>query len=30
MTQVMQYQMVPGYFNGCMPFDEAGGKVWAG
>jgi hypothetical protein len=30
MTQVMQYQMVPGYYDGCMTFEEAGGKVWAG
>jgi|AntRauTorcE11897_2_1112592.scaffolds.fasta_scaffold00013_105 hypothetical protein len=29
MTQVMQYQMVPGYYDGCMTFEEAGGKVWA-
>lgn len=29
MTQVLQYQMVPGSWNGCIPFEEAGGKVWA-
>ncbi|RNC83917.1 MAG: gluconate 2-dehydrogenase subunit 3 family protein [Balneola sp.] len=29
MTQVLQYEMVPGYFNGCMTFEEAGGRVWA-
>ncbi|MBO6523085.1 MAG: gluconate 2-dehydrogenase subunit 3 family protein [Balneolaceae bacterium] len=29
MTQVLQYQMVPGYFDGCITFEEAGGKVWA-
>ncbi len=29
MTQVQQYQMVPGYYKGCMTFEEAGGKVWA-
>jgi hypothetical protein len=29
MTEVMQYAKIPGYYDGCMPFDEAGGKVWA-
>lgn len=29
MTQVLQYQMVPGYYDGCLTFEEAGGKVWA-
>ncbi len=29
MTQVLQYQMVPGRWDGCLTFEEAGGKVWA-
>lgn len=30
MTQVLQYEMVPGLWDGCMTFEEAGGRVWAG
>lgn len=29
MTQVLQYKLVPGYWDGCLTFEEAGGKVWA-
>lgn len=29
MTQVLQYTLVPGYFDGCLPYEEAGGNVWA-
>lgn len=29
MTQVLQYAMVPGRWDGCLTFEEAGGKVWA-
>lgn len=29
MTQVLQYTQVPGEYNGCITFEEAGGKVWA-
>lgn len=29
MTQVLQYSMVPGRWDGCITFEEAGGKVWA-
>ncbi len=29
MTQVLQYIQVPGRFDACLPFEEAGGKVWA-
>lgn len=29
MTQVLQYTQVPGYYSGCITFEEAGGKVWA-
>lgn len=29
MTQVQQYKLVPGYYDGCLTFEEAGGKVWA-
>lgn len=29
MTEVLQYSKVPGKYDGCMNFDEAGGKVWA-
>ncbi len=27
-TQVLRYEPVPGYYSGCMPFDEIG-KTWA-
>lgn len=27
-TQVLRYEAVPGYYSGCMPFDEVG-KTWA-
>lgn len=27
-TQVLRYEPVPGYYSGCMPFDEIG-KAWA-
>lgn len=27
-TQVLRYEPTPGYYNGCMPFDEIG-KTWA-
>lgn len=30
MTQVLQYTMVPGRWDGCISFEDAGGKVWAG
>lgn len=29
MSQVLQYKLVPGRYEGCIPFEEAGGKVWA-
>lgn len=29
MTQVLQYVQVPGRFDPCIPFEEAGGRVWA-
>ncbi len=29
MTQVLQYIQVPGRFDACLPFEEAGGRVWA-
>lgn len=29
MTEVLQYSKIPGYYDGCMTFEEAGGKVWA-
>jgi hypothetical protein len=29
-TQVLQYEAVPGKYNGCIPLNEAGnGKTWA-
>jgi hypothetical protein len=28
-TQVLNYDPIPGGFQGCMPLDEAGGKTWA-
>ncbi|MDH3243025.1 MAG: gluconate 2-dehydrogenase subunit 3 family protein [Saprospiraceae bacterium] len=28
-TQVLNYDPIPGDFQGCMPLDEAGGKTWA-
>jgi|AntRauTorcE11897_2_1112592.scaffolds.fasta_scaffold42977_2 hypothetical protein len=27
-TQVLRYEAVPGFYSGCMPFDEVG-KTWA-
>tara|TARA_R110000868_G_scaffold408293_7_gene691071 strand:+ start:19239 stop:19829 length:591 start_codon:yes stop_codon:yes gene_type:complete len=30
MTQVLQYDLVPGRWDACITFEEAGGKVWAG
>jgi gluconate 2-dehydrogenase gamma chain len=27
--QVLQYQAVPGKYNGCITLEEAGGKTWA-
>lgn len=27
-TQVLRYEPVPGYYNGCIPFDEVG-RTWA-
>ena len=29
MTEVLQYSKIPGYYDGCMDFEEAGGKVWS-
>ena len=29
MTKVLQWQLVPGDYKGCIPFEEVGGKVWA-
>ena len=29
MTQVLQYTQVPGRYDGCITFEEAGGRVWA-
>lgn len=29
MTQVLQYKQVPGRYEACLPFEEAGGRVWA-
>ncbi len=28
-TQVLQYELIPGGFRGCIPLQEAGGKTWA-
>lgn len=28
-TEVLQYDAIPGAYNGCIPLDEAGGKTWA-
>lgn len=29
MTQVLQYQVVPGYYESCITFEDAGGRVMA-
>lgn len=29
MTKVLQWKLVPGAYKGCIPFEEAGGRVWA-
>ena len=29
MTQVLQYMQVPGRYDACITFEEAGGRVWA-
>jgi len=28
-TQELQYELIPGGFQGCIPLNEAGGKTWA-
>lgn len=28
-TEVLQYKQVPGYYEGCISIEEAGGKTWA-
>lgn len=29
MTEVLQYSKIPAFYQGCISFEEAGGKVWA-